>query len=60
MIFCGWDFVSMCTTCMPGAHGDQKRVSGHLGLKFQTVVDRHAGGGNLCGSSERTVAALNC
>ena len=35
--------VCMHTTCVPGALGVQKRVSGLLGLELQMVVRCHVG-----------------
>lgn len=41
LIWFVWMFclcVYLWTSCVPGAHGDQKRAAGLLDLKFQTVV----------------------
>lgn len=44
---CMTDFPAcMCTVCMPGANGNQKRVSDPLQLKFQMVVSQPSGAGN--------------
>ena len=38
--------VCLCTMCMPGARGVQKRVLGTLELKLQAVVSCHVDAGN--------------
>lgn len=38
--------ISVCTTCVPGTHEDQKRVSCHLKLQLQVVVSCHVFAGN--------------
>jgi hypothetical protein len=41
--------VFLCTmSCMPGAHGGQKRASDSLGLEFWVFVIHHAEVGNRC------------
>lgn len=37
----------MCVMCMPGAHGDQKKVLGPLELELQVFVSHHVDAGNL-------------
>lgn len=56
---CMWTFclhVCLCTTCMYGAHRDQKRVSDTLKLELHTVVDHHEG--IESGSPRRAASAL--
>lgn len=39
-------FVWICTMCMPGASGDQKRALDPLGLELQMVMSHPVGAGN--------------
>lgn len=39
--------VYMCVTCVPGAHGGQKRDLGPLELDLQRVISYHVGFGSL-------------
>ena len=44
MVFCIYTYIySLCTMCMLGAHGGQKRALDPLGLELQIVVNSHVG-----------------
>jgi hypothetical protein len=52
--------ICLCTVCVPGAHGSQRRVSDPLELELQFVVSCHVVLGIKPRSSEKVVSSLNC
>lgn len=60
---CSWMFylrVCLCSTCLPGTQGIQRRASDPLTLELQTVVSLHLGTRTITWSCGRAVDALNC
>lgn len=60
--FCGWVFslhVCLCTPCMTGTRGSQKRVSDHPKLELQSVVRCCVDAVNQIRSSRRVDNAPN-
>lgn len=51
--------VYMCTMCIPGAYGSQKRSLDSLGLEWWRVVSHRVGAGSWPGSSARVTQFLN-
>lgn len=49
----------MYTTCVPGAHGSQRRISDTMELELWSVVSHPIGAGNGAQALVRAASALN-
>lgn len=49
----------VCTMCMPGTYGCQKRASDSLELPLQMAVSCHVGAGNCTPCSARATSTVN-
>ena len=52
-------YIYLCTTCMPGIHGGQKRASDPLDLELLATTSPIWMLGTKLGPSERVLSALN-